>query len=328
MKALVTGATGFIGGNLVSALLNDGFQVRALVRKESSTFITEEEDVEPVSGDIRDMESVRLAVHGCDVVFHAAALYTFWSRDSSLMYETNVQGTRNVLTAALEAGVERVVYTSTVSTVGVPRRGQVSNEETQPTSGDLVGPYKCSKYRAELEAFKLHQRGLPLVVVNPTVPVGRGDVKPTPTGRMVLDFIRGRIPVYVDTGLNLVDVEDVAKGHILALRHGRLGQRYLLGNRNLSLWEIFDILANITGRRVPKLKIPHWLAVAAAYVDDFVEGKVFKREPRIPLEGTKEARHHMYVDCSKAVKELGVPQTPVEHALEKAVRWFDEKGYI
>ncbi len=326
MKALVTGASGFVGSNLVRTLLKGGFQVRSLVRGKS-TFTTDEYRGELVEGDVRDIGSVKRAIQGCDVVFHVAALYTFWARDPNLIYQVNVQGTKNVLMASLDAGVERVVYTSTVSTVAPQAPGEVSSEEDHPKPKHLVGPYKRSKYQAEVEAFKLCQKGLPLVVVNPTTPMGWGDVKPTPTGKMVLDFIRGRIPAYVDTGLNVVDVEDVAQGHILALRKGRIGQRYILGNRNMTLKEILSTLAAIVGRRPPKVKLPHWLALMAAYADGMIEGKILRREPRIPLEGTKAARHPIYVDCSKAVNEIGLPQTPVDQAMEKAVRWFNEKGY-
>ncbi len=325
MKALVTGASGFIGNNVAKALLDDGFQVRALVRG-NSTF-TKEYGGELAQGDIRDVESVRQAVHGCDVVFHVAALYTFWHRDPRTIYEVNVQGTKNVLQASLEAKVQRVVYTSTVSTVAPPEPGQVSNEDDYAMPEHLVGSYKRSKFQAEQEAMKLWEKGLPLVVVNPTAPVGRGDVKPTPTGKTVLDFIRGRMPAYMETGLNIVDVEDVARGHILALKKGRPGQRYILGNRNMSLKEIFAVLAEVTGKRPPKLKIPYWLGLTAGYIDDAIEGKMLRMEPRIPLEGVKIARHPMYVDCSKAVKELGLPQTPAEEALAKAVKWFNDNGY-
>lgn len=325
MKALVTGASGFIGSNVVKALLDNGFQVRALVR-ENSTF-TKEYGGELARGDVRDMESVRRAVRGCDVVFHVAALYTFWHRDPKVIYDINVQGTRNVLEASLEAVVQRVVYTSTVSTIAPPGPRQVSNEDDDAKPEHLVGPYKRSKYQAEQEAMKLYENGLPLVVVNPTAPVGRGDVKPTPTGKMVLDFVRSRTPAYMETGLNIVDVEDVAQGHILAMQKGRSGQRYILGNQNMSLKEIFNVLAQVTGKRPPALKIPYWLALAAGYLDEVVEGKMLRKEPRIPLEGVKIARHPMYVDCRKATTELSLPQTPAEEALAKAVKWFNDNGY-
>jgi dihydroflavonol-4-reductase len=218
------------------------------------------------------------------------------------------------------------VYTSTVSTMGFSP-GELSTEETLLDPDHLVGHYKKSKYQAELVALKMAAEGLPVIVVNPTAPVGRWDVKPTPTGRIILDFMRGRIPAYLDTGMNLVDVEDVAEGHILAMESGISGQRYLLGNENVSLREIFEKLQEITGRRAPRWRVPFWLALAAGYLDQAVEGKMLNREPRIPVEGLKVAKSPMYVDCGKAVRELGQPQSAVESALEKAVRWFTDHGY-
>jgi dihydroflavonol-4-reductase len=238
-----------------------------------------------------------------------------------------VDGTTIVLQAARQAGVSRVVFTSTVSTMGFSP-GELSTEESLLDPDHLVGHYKKSKYQAELVALEMAAEGLPVVVVNPTAPVGPWDVKPTPTGRIILDFMRGRIPAYLDTGMNLVDVEDVAEGHILAMESGRSGQRYLLGNENLSLREMFGILQEITGRRAPRWRVPYWLALAAGYLDHAVEGKMLSREPRIPVEGLKVAKSPMYVDCEKAVRELGQPQSAVAVALEKAVRWFTDHGYV
>ena len=327
MEALVTGATGFIGRHVAQVLLEQGYRVRALVR-ESGVLTLEHPNLERVPGDIRDRHSVSKAVQGCEQVFHVAALYSFWTSESQLLYEVNVGGTRTVLEVAGEAGVKRIVYTSTNGTVGIPRNGRLATEAMEPSPKELAGYYKHSKYLAEVEARKLAARGLPVVIVNPTTPVGRGDVKPTPTGQMVLDFLRGRMPAFIDTGLNLVDVEDVAVGHLLAMEKGQPGQRYLLGNRNVTLRQIFEMMANITGRRAPRLKLPYWLALAAAYADALVEGKMLHRPPRIPLEGLKTAKKPAWVDCSKAVRELGMPQTPVEEALEKAVRWFRDNGYV
>ncbi len=277
-------------------------------------------------GDILDRESVDRALRGCEVVFHCAAAYTFWTPDPDLMYRTNVGGTANVLEAARQAGVSKVVYTSTVSTVGLAAGG-LGTEETPMDPSHLVGHYKRSKYRAECLALTMASEGLPVVVVNPTTPVGPWDIKPTPTGRMVLDFMRGRIPAYLDTGMNLVDVEDVAAGHILAMERGRPGQRYLLGNRNVTLKGVFAMLQEATGRRAPRWRAPYWLALGAGYLDQLVEGRLLRREPRIPLEGLKVARTPMYVDCQKAVKELGQPQSSVEAAIGKAVKWFMDHGY-
>ena len=327
MKVLVTGATGFIGGNLARRLAQYGYEVRALVRPRANTLTIDGTCIEQIPGDILDRESVARAVQGCQAVFHCAAIYSFWSSTPKLIHRTNVDGTTIVLQAARQAGVSRVVCTSTVSTMGFSP-GELSTEESLLDPDHLVGHYKKSKYQAELVALEMAAEGLPVVVVNPTAPVGPWDVKPTPTGRIILDFMRGRIPAYLDTGMNLVDVEDVAEGHILAMESGRSGQRYLLGNENLSLREMFGILQEITGRRAPRWRVPYWLALAAGYLDHAVEGKMLSREPRIPVEGLKVAKSPMYVDCEKAVRELGQPQSAVAVALEKAVRWFTDHGYV
>jgi len=316
MKVLVTGATGFIGGNLARRLAQYGYEVRALVRPRANTLTIDGTCIEQIPGDILDRESVARAVQ-----------YSFWSSTPKLIHRTNVDGTTIVLQAARQAGVSRVVFTSTVSTMGFSP-GELSTEESLLDPDHLVGHYKKSKYQAELVALEMAAEGLPVVVVNPTAPVGPWDVKPTPTGRIILDFMRGRIPAYLDTGMNLVDVEDVAEGHILAMESGRSGQRYLLGNENLSLREMFGILQEITGRRAPRWRVPYWLALAAGYLDHAVEGKMLSREPRIPVEGLKVAKSPMYVDCEKAVRELGQPQSAVAVALEKAVRWFTDHGYV
>jgi dihydroflavonol-4-reductase len=326
VRVLVTGATGFIGGNLARALWRRGYEVRALVRPGSNTLTIDGTGIQQVLGDILDPASVSRAMEGCQGVFHCAAAYTFWARDRRTTYRTNVDGTMNVLEAARRVGVSRVVYTSTVSTVGLPPAG-LGIEDTTLDPHHLVGTYKKSKYQAEQVALKLAAAGLPVVVVNPTAPVGPWDVKPTPTGRMVLDFLLGRIPAYLSTGMNLVDVEDVAEGHILALEKGRPGQRYLLGNRNLSLKEIFAMLQAVSGRRAPRWCVPFWLALGVGYVDEWVEGGLLGREPRVPLEALKVAIRPMYVSCQKAITEMGLPQSPVETALEKAVRWFTDHGY-
>ncbi|MFQ5996197.1 MAG: hopanoid-associated sugar epimerase [Dehalococcoidales bacterium] len=327
MKVLVTGATGFIGANLVRELLKQGYRVRALVRKGSNQRSIEGVDVEVVLGDLRDRGSLEKALEGCDVLFHVAAAYTFWSPDPKLIYETNVKGTENILGAARDKGIKKVIYTSTESTIGI-RDGCLGTEEMETSLECLSGHYKKSKYLAEKLALKTCQEGLPLVVVNPTMPVGPWDIKPTPTGQVIVDFLNGRMPACVNTGLNVVDVEDVAKGHILALEKGRLGERYILGNKNLTLRQIFTILERITGIRAPRFDIPVWLALGAAHVDEFVSGKVFRRYPRIPLEAVRAARKFRHFDCSKAVSELGFAQTPVEEALDKAVRWFRQNGYV
>ena len=330
MKVLVTGATGFIGGNLARRLVAQGHQVKALVRPGSNTLtigsIGDSTGVETVPGDILDADSVDRGLHGCQWLFHCAASYTFWSKNPGDIYRTNVEGTAIVLDAAARAGVERVVFTSTVGTIGLPAAG-LGNECTELPAAQLVGNYKKSKYQAEQIALEKARQGLPLVVVNPTATVGPWDVKPTPTGRIVLDYIRGRMPAYVDTGLNLVDVADVAEGHILAAEKGKVGQRYVLGNRNLTLKAIFGLLEGITGRKAPRTRIPRWLALGAGYFDQLVEGQFLGREPRIPLEGLRAAKKPMYVSSEKAIYELGLPQTPVEQALAEAVAWFENHGY-
>ena len=327
MKVLVTGATGFIGGNVARVLQARGYDVRALIRAGSSTLTLRDTGIETLPGDVRDRESVARAIDGCQGLVHCAALYSFWEPDPNLLYETNVTGTRTVLEEAIKAGVARSVYTSTVSTVRIPKGG-VGTEENTPSQKELVGHYKRSKFLAEREALDLASKGLDVVVVNPTTPVGPWDVKPTPTGRMVLDFLRGRIPAYIETGMNLVDVEDVAVGHVLALEKGRPGERYLLGNRNLTLRQVFGLLEVVSGMKGPKIRIPPWLAMGAGYVDEFVEGRVLRRKPWIPLEGLKVSRKPMYVSCEKAIKELGMPQSSLEDALQKAIRWFRDYGYV
>jgi dihydroflavonol-4-reductase len=338
MKVLVTGATGFIGGNLARELWQRGYEVTALARPGSNRLTIEDTGIEVAPGDLLEPESVERAMQGCQAVFHCAAAYTFWTRDPASIYRTNVEGTRIVLEAARKAGVERVVYTSTVATIGIPpapplgKAGEaglgLGDEDTEVDHHHLVGNYKKSKFQAEQVALQMAGEGLPVVVVNPTAPIGPWDVKPTPTGRIVLDFLKGRIPAYVDAGMNLVDVSDVAVGHILAWEKGIPGQRYLLGHRNLSLKEVFDLLQTVSGRPAPRWKAPHWLALAAGYVDQLVEGVVLRREPRIPVEGLKIARRPMYVSCRKAVEQLGLPQTPVEAALEKSIHWFTRHGYV
>ena len=327
MLVLVTGATGFIGSNLARMLWRDGYRVRALVRPGSSTSAIDGTGIEPVPGDILDRKSVARAAQGCQALFHCAAAYTFWSPDPNLVYRTNVVGTATVLDAAGDAGVPKIVYTSTVSTIGFAP-GSPGNEDTQLDTKHLAGAYKRSKYQAEQVALDRAAHGLPVVVVNPTTPVGPWDVKPTPTGRIILDFLKGRIPAYLSSGMNLVDVEDVAAGHILAMKKGQQGQRYILGNINVTLMQLFSMLGEITGLRPPRWRVPFWLITAAGYLDQMVEGDLLGREPRIPLEGIKAARHPMYVDCTKAVTRLGLPQSPVEKALADAVHWFTDFGYL
>ena len=333
MTTLVTGATGFIGGNLARALSARGEDVRALVRPGANDLAIRDTEVRQTPGDLLDCGSLVRAADGCETVYHCAATYAFWSKRSGDIYDTNVAGTQNLLNAARRAGVRRVVFTSSVSTIGLPSVhgagiDELGTEEMPADPSHLIGHYKQSKYAAEKLALDANDDALEVVVVNPCAPVGKWDVKPTPTGRIPLDFARGRIPGYVDTGMNLVDVGDVAQGHILAMERGRPGERYILGHRNLTLKEVFQMLADITGRRVPRLRFPHWLVVGAAYCDQWIESGIMGRQPTIPLEGVRIARHPMYVSSQKAVTQLGLPQSPVEAALEKAVRWFNDHGYL
>jgi dihydroflavonol-4-reductase len=328
MTTLVTGATGFVGSHVARQLVTAGHPVRILVRKNSNLRPLEGLPVERVEGDLRDALSLERAMRGIRRVFHVAADYRLWTRNPDEMYESNVVGTHLLLEAAGRAGVERIVYTSTVATIAVPTRdGALPNEETRAALDQMIGHYKRSKFLAELEAIKAASAGKPVVIVNPTAPVGPGDWKPTPTGRIIIDFLNGKMPAYVDTGLNVVPVEDVAAGHLLAAEKGRVGERYILGARNMTLKQILDALAQITGRPAPRVKMPHAVALAAAYADQWIS-RLTSREPRIPVEGVKMSRHRMFVESDKAERELGYKPSSVEAALERAVRWYEDHGYV
>jgi len=326
MITLVTGASGFLGSHVARQLVARGDRVRVLLRPTSQVRAIEGLAVERAVGDLRMAASLDGAFEGVRRVFHVAADYRLWARNPREIYESNVDGTRNLLEAARRAGVEQFLYTSTVATIAVPRPG-LPNEETAARLAEMIGHYKRSKFLAEQEAFRAAAAGLPVIIVNPTTPVGPGDWKPTPTGRILLDFLNGRMPGYVDTGLNLVPVEDAAAGHLLAAERGRVGERYILGGRNMTLKEILGVLSDITGRPAPRLRLPHAVALAAGYADH-VLSRALGREPQIPLEGVRMARHKMFVDCSKAQRELGFVAGSVERALERAVRWYEENGYV
>lgn len=332
MTTLVTGATGFVGGNLARALWARGEDVRALVRPSANDLAIRDTGVAQVKGDLLDSESVRRAAEGCETIYHCAAIYSFWSLRPREMYRSNVVGTVNLLDAARRAGVRRVVFTSSVATIGLPSNGSrepghLGTEEMPPRPALLIGYYKQSKYATEQIALAANDDEMEVVVVNPCAPVGEWDVKPTPTGQMPLFFARGKTPGYIATGMNLVDVADVAEGHILAMERGVPGERYILGCRNLTLKEIFDILSEITGRRAPSIRIPYWAILGFAYLDEFVQGTLLRRAPAVPVEAIKITQHPMYVSSAKAVAELGLPQSPVDVALEKAIRWFRDYGY-
>jgi len=326
MKVLVTGATGFVGGAVARALVRAGVDVRVLVRTDADLQNLEGLSVERLTGDLRDPASLRKVLTGCRQVYHIAAHYALWAKDPSIFYEVNVTGTRNLLEAARDVGIERTVYCSTIGAIGLPPDGGLGTEETPVSLDQMAGHYKRSKYLAEQEVLKLANEGLPVVIVNPSAPVGAGDVKPTPTGQVIVDFMKGRMPAYIETGMNIVDVDDVATGHLLAMQKGRQGERYILGCRNLMLHEVFEILSKLTGVKAPSIKLPRLAILPLAYVNQWISN-LTGQPPRIPLEGVKMAKYKMHYDCSKAIRELGLPQTPPEIALEKAVRWFRDHQY-
>jgi dihydroflavonol-4-reductase len=324
---LVTGGTGFVGAHVVRALVARGRSVRCLVRTGSRRDNLEGLPVEIVSGDLSDLSSLRGALRGVDALFHCAADYRLYAKDPPEIYAANVGGTENILQAAFDAGVARVVYTSSVGALGREPNGSPANESTPVSRGQMTGHYKKSKFDAERVAEAWAKRGLPVVIVNPSTPVGELDIKPTPTGQMIVDFLNRRMPAYVETGLNLVDARDVAEGHILAAERGRIGEKYILGNRNMTLKEILDVLSRQTGLPSPRLRLPHWIPVAAAAIDT-AAARLTGRVPKIPLEGVRMSRYKMFFDSSRAVRELGFPQSPVEAALGRAVVWFRDHGYV
>jgi dihydroflavonol-4-reductase len=326
MTTLVTGAAGFLGSHVARQLVARGDDVRVLMRASSTNRAIADLSLEYVTGDLRDPASLERAMKGVKCVFHVAADYRLWAKRKQEIYDSNVGGTKNLLEAAKRAGVEQLIYTSTVATIAVDRP-QLPNEFTDAKLEEMVGHYKRSKWMAERETFNAANSGLPVIVVMPTTPVGPWDWKPTPTGKIILDFLNGKMPGYVETGLNFVGVEECAAGHLLAAEKGKIGQRYLLGGENLTLKAMLDLLSKITGLPGPKLKIPHGLALGVAYANT-VFSRLLGREPGIPVEGVKIARHVMFVDCSRAQRELGFKPGSVSAALERAVRWYEANGYI
>lgn len=327
MKAFLTGATGFVGGHVLEMLVEAGARVRCLVRSTSSLANLDSTEVEVVRGDLREAESIRSAIDGCDAVFHCAADYRLYAREPRELYESNVEGTRNVLRAAAELGVDRVVYTSSVGALGLNPDGSPADEETPVGLEDMVGHYKRSKYLAERVADQWVTNGLDLVIVNPSTPVGERDAKPTATGKMIVDFLNRRVPAYVDTGLNLIDVKDVARGHVLAAEKGTTGQKYILGNKNLSLRDIYETLSTIAELPAPRVKVPHWIPIGFAAVETSI-ARLTGGEPQVPLEAVRLSRYKMYFDATKAVQQLGLPQTPIEQPLRRAVDWYRDHGYV
>ena len=328
MKTLVTGSTGFLGSAVLRELLDDGREVKVLIRKGTNTANIDGLDVEIAYGDLRDSESLQSALKGCDILYHVAAYYSLWDRDQQLIYEINVEGTRKILQAAQEKGLEKIVYTSTVGCIGLNDDTTPATEKTFFNKNTLSNDYKKSKYQAEQVVLEFARNGLPVVIVNPSTPVGPRDIKPTPTGKIILDFLNREMPAYLDTGLNLIDVKDCARGHILAEQKGVPGERYILGNQDLSLFDILVMLGTITGLKAPSIKMPFWLALSAGWICEMVSNHITGKPPAVPLAGVKMAKYFMYFDSSKAVRKLGLPQNPVENALRQSVDWFKKNNYV
>jgi dihydroflavonol-4-reductase len=324
---LVTGGSGFVGRAVVQELLAQGRAVRVLARNPNHHALADL-PVEVALGDLRDPVSLGLALNGCTRLFHVAADYRLWVPRPEEMYAVNVEGTRQLLAAAQELGLERVVYTSTVGTLGNPGDGTPGREDTPVSQKDMVGHYKRSKFIAEGVALEFATAGLPLVVVNPSTPIGPWDWRPTPTGQIIVDFLKGRLPAYLETGLNLIHVADVARGHLLAEAKGQVGEKYILGHENLSLSQILRLLAEISGRPAPRVKLPYWPVLALAYVDEFWANHISGKPPGVPLTAVRMARKFMYFDNTKAVKYLGLTFTPVRQALEEAMVWFRQHNYV
>jgi len=349
LKAFVTGATGFLGSHVARALAEQGAELRLLVRPSSELRNIADLNAERALGDLRDPASIEKALSGCEVVFHVAADYRLWVRDPDQMYRSNVEGTRTLLEAARKQGVRRVVYTSSVATMGFRANGRggaqisaqttgadtehreigcLANEDSPVSLADMIGYYKRSKFMAEQVAFEAARSGSDVVIVNPTTPIGERDVKPTPTGRIVLDFLKGKFPAYVETGLNLVDATECARGHIQALEKGKSGERYILGGENLTLKQILDRLATITGLKSPTVKLPYVFAFAAGVVDEMVTGRLLRGEPRATVETVHMGRKMMFVSSAKAERELGWRTVAVDGALRRSVEWFRANGYV
>jgi dihydroflavonol-4-reductase len=328
MLAFVTGATGFLGSHVARVLAEQGAALRLLVRPTSNLRNLAGLKAETATGDLRDAASLQKAMAGCDTVFHVAADYRLWVQDPDQMYGSNVGGTRAILEAACSNGVERVVYTSSVATMGFTSDGHPADEDSPVSLADMIGPYKRSKFMAEQVAMEAARSGLHVVTVNPTTPVGEQDVKPTPTGRIVVDFLKRKFPAYVETGLNLVDVRECARGHIAALEKGKPGQRYILGGENLTLKQILDQLGDITGLPSPRVKLPYFFALATGMVDEAITGRLLGREPRATVDTVRMGKKKMFASSAKAERELGWRIVPVGDALRRAVEWFRNNGYV
>ncbi len=327
MKCFVTGATGFLGSHVARQLLERGAELRLLVRSTSRLDNIADLPAERVVGDLRDVDSLRKGMAGCEFIFHIAADYRLWALNGQELYQSNVDGTKNILQAARESGVRRVIYTSSVATMGFGNNGRLTDEHSPVSIDDMVGDYKRSKFMAERLVIDAAQGGQDVVMVNPSSPIGDRDIKPTPTGQIVLDFLKRRFPAYMDTGLNLVDVDDCAEGHLLAMEKARPGERYILGGENLTLKQILDKLGAITGLASPTVKVPYGVALAAGAWGSLVVGGLMKREPRATIEAVQMARKKMFVTSAKSERELGWTPRPVDEALRRAVEWFRAHGY-
>ena len=328
MLAFVTGATGFLGSHVARALAAQGADLRLLIRSTSNLRNLEGLKAETATGDLRDPASLEKAISGCDTVFHVAADYRLWLRDPAEMYRSNVDGTRAILDAARKAGVRRVLHTSSVATMGFTANGHPADENSPVALKDMIGHYKRSKFMSEQIALEAGRGGMHVVVVNPTTPVGENDIKPTPTGRIIVDFLKRKFPAYVETGLNLVDATECARGHMLALEKGKSGERYILGGENLTLKQILDKLAAITGLPSPKIKLPYAFAFAAGAVDETITGLLLHREPRATIDTVCMGKKKMFASSAKAQRELDWKIIPVDGALQRAVDWFQANGYV
>jgi dihydroflavonol-4-reductase len=327
MKVFLTGATGFVGSHVARAYAAAGAELRLLTRKTSRLAAIEGMAAEVVVGDLRQVESLRTAVRGCDALVHVAADYRLWVRDPKEMYAANVDGTRELLRLAREEGVGRVVYTSSVATMGFKADGTIVDEATPVSLEEMIGPYKRSKFMAEQEAMKAARAGQHVMILNPTTPIGAGDAKPTPTGRIFIDFLNRKFPAYVDTGLNLVDVCEVARMHVVALERGAVGERFILGGENLTLKQILDRMSAITGLPSPTMKVPHAVALVFAFFDETITGKLLGKEPRATVEEVRMSRKVMFASSAKAERELGFRVLPVDAAMRSATEWFVANGY-
>lgn len=327
MRTFLTGATGFLGSHVARVLIEQGADLRLLVRPTSNLKNLEGLKAETVTGDLRDPASLEKAMSGCDTVFHVAADYRLWVTDPNEMYRSNVEGTRAVLEAARKTNVKNVVYTSSVATIGFTRNGQPADEDSPVSLADMIGHYKRSKFMAEQIALQAGRSGMRVVTVNPTTPIGEHDIKPTPTGRIVVDFLKRKFPAYVETGLNLVDVRECARGHVAALEKGKSGERYILGGENLTLKQILDMLGSISGLPSPAVKLPYFVAYLAGAVDETMNGRILGKEPRATIESVRMGRKKMWASSGKAERELGWRIVPPDAALRRAVEWFRANGY-